>query len=155
MPDIPIIVSEKQAAAVGEPMIVCGNSDYTVTFAFDGEWTRYPQKTARFRFRQNGILRCTDVIFSGDTVEVPVLSDTLEVEVGVFAGNLRTTQPARIPCAACITDGAASRAPRRDDVYDQLLEYLAFFQLGGCLPIRTLPLRRTVTAGSVIRTEEE
>ncbi len=38
MPDIQITVASKIAAAQGSPSIVCGNSDYTAVFAFDGEW---------------------------------------------------------------------------------------------------------------------
>lgn len=74
--------------------IVCGNSDYQIRFTFDSEWNDYPQKTARFIW--NGSFH--DVSFTGNLCDVPVLYDTTEVEVGVYAGVLKTTTSAFIGC---------------------------------------------------------
>lgn len=74
--------------------IVCGNSDYTIKFTFDSEWIDYPEKTARFIW--NGSF--TDVDFTGDYCTVPIIYDTDEVEVGVYAGELKTTTSAYIGC---------------------------------------------------------
>lgn len=74
--------------------IVCGNSGYQIQFAFDGEWSAYSKKTARFIW--NG--EYTDVDFTGDICAVPVLHNITEVTVGVYAGNLSTTTPAVIDC---------------------------------------------------------
>ena len=121
MPEITITVTEKIAAAQGSPMIVCGNSDYAVKFIFDSEWDRYAQKTAHIRYFRNGRYQYDEVLFEGDTVEA---------EIGVFAGDIHTTTPARSPCARCITDGAPVHADPQPDVYNQLLEYLAAIQNG-------------------------
>ena len=130
MPEITITVTEKIAAAQGSPMIVCGNSDYAVKFIFDSEWDRYAQKTAHIRYFRNGRYQYDEVLFEGDTVEIPALYGTFEAEIGVFAGDIHTTTPARIPCARCITDGAPVHADPQPDVYNQLLEYLAAIQNG-------------------------
>ena len=128
---IMIEVIEKVAAVSGAPVIVCGNSDYTVVFAFDSEWDAYIAKTARFTYCKNGVFRYEDVLFEGDSVSVPVLRDVDEIAIGVCAGDLHNTTPARVPCARCITDGAPVHDPPAPDVYDQLMEYLAGLQGGG------------------------
>ena len=131
MPEIIITVSEKNAALSVPVTVVCGNSDYTVRFLFDSEWDAYIAKTARFTYCKNGVFRYEDVLFEGDSVSVPVLREADEVTVGVYAGDLHTTTPARVPCARCITDGAPVHDPPVPDVYDQLMEYLAGLQGGG------------------------
>lgn len=133
MADIQISVRSKVAKTVGSPEIVCGNSDYAITFDFDSEWDDYTEKTARFvRYDlKAGQMRHTDVLFSGNTVIAPVLYDTSAVAVGVYAGDIHTTTPARIACARCITDGAPAHEDPAPDVYAQLLEYLAGLSPGG------------------------
>lgn len=78
--------------------IVCGNNDYQITFAFDAEWAEHEEKVARFIW--NG--KFVDIIFTGDTVEVPLISQTKLLTVGVYAGELATTTPARIECTPSI-----------------------------------------------------
>ena len=125
MPNIEITVENKVAAVAGNPTIICGNSDYTVTFSFDAEWSAYAAKTCVFRFYYNGLRQKRSYLFTGTTVAVPILHDIDEVEIGVFAGNLHTTTPARVPCVRSITDSAASNGVPATDVYAQLMEYLA------------------------------
>ena len=78
--------------------IVCGNGDYQIQFSFDREWDAHDEKTARFIY--NG--QFTDVDFSktedNNICTVPILYDTTEVEVGVYAGELKTTTSAFIGC---------------------------------------------------------
>lgn len=74
--------------------IVCGNSDYKIKFSFDREWDAHKEKTARFIY--NG--QFTDVDFTGDLCPVPIIYDTPEVEVGVYASELKTTTSAFIGC---------------------------------------------------------
>ena len=154
MPNIQITVRGKTAQPEGAPVIVCGNSDYTVTFAFDNEWLQYTAKTARFCFMQNGVRRYYDVLFEGDTVSVPVLSDVYEVEIGVYAGDIHTSTPARIPCARSVTDGAPVHADPQPDVYNQLLEYLAAIQ-NGVAAVTAIPLVTAADGGTVVTREEE
>lgn len=78
--------------------IVCGNSDYVIAFTFDDEWSKYDKKMARFVV--NGTFK--DVAFTGTTCEVPILSNTNQLLVGVYAGELTTTTRATIPCLPSI-----------------------------------------------------
>ena len=122
MKNVAVTVQNKRATPDGS-VIVCGNSDYTITFAFDDEWTDYGVKTARFVYRAGGNAEHIDVVFDGDTVQVPVLRQTRYVLVGVFAGNLHTTTPARIPCALSVCDYSGGRAEAPpDEVYDKIME---------------------------------
>ena len=127
-----IIVTVRERAAEAEKgaYLICGNSGDSIQFDFDGEWDAYLTKTARFRYRVNGTEQYTDVLFTGTECAVPVLRNVTETAVGVYAGDIRTTTPARIPCAPCITDGAPQHADPAPDVYDQLMEYLAGLQGG-------------------------
>lgn len=95
---IKINIADKRARVEGEPVIVCGNSDYDIEFAFDSEWTNLADKKARFVWTSRGEQHRDDADIIGNTVKVPVLSGTSMVEIGVYGGNLRATTPARIPC---------------------------------------------------------
>ena len=96
--DIKINIVDKRPAVIGTPVIVCGNSDYSIEFTFDSEWSSATAKTARFVYVKAGTIKFQDVQLTGNTVAVPVLAGIREVMVGVYAGDLRTTTPARIPC---------------------------------------------------------
>ena len=126
MPEIRISIRNKIAAAEGKPAIICGNSDYTLFFDLDAEWAPYRAKTARFyRFdRRRGCFLHTDVLFTGNTVTVPVLRDTHEVAIGIFAGSLHAAAPVRIPCLPAVTDGADISDPITPDLYAQLFSYI-------------------------------
>lgn len=90
--------------------IVCGNSDYHITFAFDSEWDVYESKTARFIWNGNYV----DVIFTGNTVTVPMLSKTNLLKVGIYAGELSTTTSAEIPCIfSVLCESATAGTPDR------------------------------------------
>lgn len=121
MKNINITVENKRAAVVGSPTIICGNSDYTVTFAFDNEWSLTGPKTARFVYVKRGEVMHEDVLFDGNTVAVPVLSDVTFVNVGVFAGDLSTTTPAKVNCHPSILCGSGSVQAPTPDVYSQIM----------------------------------
>ena len=124
MPEITIQVRDKHATALESPEIVCGNSDYTVAFDLDSEWQSYATKTARFNYVRAGVRLHQDVIFQGTGCAVPVMHDVYEVTVGVYAGDIRTSTPAHIPCVQSATDDAAEHWQPKPDVYDQLLTLL-------------------------------
>lgn len=106
MPNINITVAEKIATNVTPGVvIVCGNSDYLVTFDFDAEWGTEPNRVARFVYYKNGKSLYQEAEFTGDTVSVPILSGVDYVLVGVYAGNLRTTTPAKVLCDRSILCG--------------------------------------------------
>jgi len=121
MKNINITVENKRATVVGSPVIICGNSDYTVTFAFDNEWSLTGPKTARFVYVKRGEVMHEDVPFSGNTVAVPVLSDVTFVNVGVFAGDLSTTTPAKVNCHPSILCGSGIVQAPTPDVYSQIM----------------------------------
>lgn len=125
MPDISINVAGKIATALGAPVIICGNSDYLARFTFDDEWSDYDVKTARFVYQAHGEMHSQDVVFEGDTAAVPVMAGVQEVLVGVYAGDLHTTTPARVPCERSILCWEPVHDEPTPDVYNQLLELLS------------------------------
>lgn len=136
MPEISIKVREKIAKVIGSPQIVCGNSDYAVTFDFDNEWDDYDAKTARIVWldKASGRLRHADVLFDGNAALLPAIYRADHVLIGVYAGDIRTTTPARVPCIGCITDDAPQHDDPSEDVYEQLLAYLERIAGGGNNP---------------------
>ena len=119
-----IKIKNKEASTVAG-CIVCGNSDYTITFVFDSEWAGLQYKTARFVYAEGDKIRHQDVGFSGNTVEVPVFRNITEVFVGVFSGEICTTTPARIVCKKSILCGDTSiPEPPSPDVYAQIVELI-------------------------------
>ena len=124
MPEITVKVRNKRAEVIGSPVIVCGNSGYTVTFDLDGEWSAYALKTARFNYVRDGVRLHQDVVFQGSTCAMPTMHDVYEVAVGVYAGSTHTSTAAHIPCERSATDDAAQHWDPAPDVYDQLLALL-------------------------------
>ena len=126
MPDICLKVRGKIAEAEGSPTIICGNSDYLLHFDLDEEWAPYHAKTVRFYwydYRRSAYLH-TDVLFEGLTAEVPVMRNTSEVAVGIYAGDLHASAPVRIPCLPAVTDGLDITDPLPPNLYVQLAAYL-------------------------------
>lgn len=122
--DIRVVVKDRVATAEGNPVIICGNSDYTITITFDDEWAGVEVKTALFKWLAADGVKKHEQPFTGDKVEVPILADTREVEVGVYAGNLTTTTGAAIRCKPCIRCGSGEKVEPSPDKYDQLMELI-------------------------------
>lgn len=122
---IKINVTNKRAVLVGSPVIVCGNSGYTLEFTFDAEWSAESVRTARFVYVRDGSVQYQDVVFSGPTAQVPVLANVQEVRVGVFAGELRTSTPALIPCERSIRCGTGAPEDPTPSQYDQIMALLS------------------------------
>lgn len=119
MPVINISVENKIAEADGT-LYVCGNSDFVAKFAFDAEWEAYENKTARFCYNNSYV----DVVFTGDKCPVPIISGTYFFNIGVYAGDLHTTTPARVPCKKSILCDTGFPADPPDDVYNQIMAKL-------------------------------
>lgn len=128
MPDINISIENKIAIKTDDTEYICDNNDYVVKFSFDTEWDAYSAKTARFIYND----RHEDIVFTGNQCAVPKISDTYFFNIGVFAGDLHTTTPARVPCKLSVLCGAGAPAAPTQDVYNQLLAKLN--ELGGVSP---------------------
>lgn len=126
---INISVRDKIATTQGKPVYICGNgvlneedeqqeSGFVVEFDFDDEWSGFAYKTARFY--ANGTVY--DKMFKGNRCPMPVILDTRHIEVGVFAGNLKTTTPAYLPAKKSILCGGGIPADPSPDVYGQIME---------------------------------
>ena len=125
---IEVQVRNKRAYAEGNPVYICGNADYIVHFDFDEEWNAHASKTARFIVDDGSYY---DVVFTGETCALPVLSDTWGISVGVYAGNLRTTTAARIDAKKSILCNGGMPAAPMDDVYAQIMAKLDEVAVGG------------------------
>ena len=119
MPVINISVENKIAEADGT-LYVCDNSDFIAKFAFDAEWEAYENKTARFCYNNSYV----DVVFTGNECPVPIISGTYFFNIGVYAGNLRTTTPARVPCKKSILCGSESESSVSQEVKNEFLDVL-------------------------------
>ena len=74
--------------------IVCGKNDNKITFAFDFVWEAYTNKIARFKWNSG----FEDVPIEGNTVTVPIITNSSQIEVGVYVDGLHATTAAIIPC---------------------------------------------------------
>lgn len=121
MKEINITIRDKIAENVSGSGYVCGNSDYMVIFDFDAEWDEFDTKTARF-VKQDKTF--TDVVFSGNECLMPILSNTYNIYVGVFAGDLHTTTPAHISAKKSILCDSGTPAAPSEDVYARIIAML-------------------------------
>lgn len=120
MPDINITVAHKVAVSDTQS-IVCDNSDYTVHWALDEEWSAYDTKTMRTIYMDGTF---ADKVFSGDTIELPVCTVPGAVQIGLFAGNIRTSRVAILRALPSVRSAAGAPADPTPDVYDQLMELI-------------------------------
>lgn len=94
---VEITIANRIASAPAGIELVCNNPTDTIQFKFDDEWASYDLKTARFSWANSFI----DVVFSGNTVQVPELMNTLYVFVGVYSDGIAST-PVKLQCKRSI-----------------------------------------------------
>lgn len=128
MPDINITVAHKVAVSDTQS-IVCDNSDYTVRWTLDEDWRAYDTKTMRTIYMDGTY---EDKVFSGDTIALPVCTVPGVVQIGLFAGNLRTSRVAIMRALPSVRSAAGAPADPTESVYDQLMELIK--GLGGADP---------------------
>lgn len=128
MPDINITVAHKVVVSDTQT-IVCDNSDYTVHWTLDEEWSAYDTKTMRTIYMDGTF---TDKVFAGDTVALPVCTVPGAVQIGLFAGDIRASRMAIMRALPSVRSAAGSPADPTPDVYDQLMELIK--GLGGADP---------------------
>lgn len=126
MPTIHINVKNRVATANGDSRIINGNSDYNIEFDFDAEWADLNNKIGIFAYNDAAAHKWAyqTVLFSGNTCTVPILRDIHCVYVGVTAGNVRVTTPAKVQCRLSISDYADTEDPPSADVWGQILAKL-------------------------------
>ena len=125
--ELKVKVRKKVAQGCGR-RIVCANSDYTVRFDLDEEWSGYAAKTMRVDYG-NGTY--TDVVFTGETAALPVIRGRRMIRIGLYAGNIHTTTPAAYECEESISDAGGIPAAPEADVYAQLTELLESGKIKG------------------------
>lgn len=119
MPEIKIKIRDKRAGGTGT--IICGNSDYTVVWDLDAEWAAYDTKTMRVNLADGTY---QDVVFTGDSVALPVVSTPGWVSVGLYAGDLHTSRAADLRVLPSVTTPGGAPADPPESVYDQLMELI-------------------------------
>lgn len=126
MHTIQISVCDKIATQTDGTVIINGNSDYNIEFDFDAEWADLNNKVGIFAYNDAAAHKWAyqTVMFSGNTCTVPILRDIHCVYVGVTAGNVRVTTPAKVPCRLSISDYADTEEPPSADVWGQILAKL-------------------------------
>ena len=126
MPTIHINVKNRVATANGDSRIINGNSDYNIEFDFDAEWADLNNKIGIFAYNDAAAHKWAyqTVMFSGNTCAVPILRDIHCVYVGVTAGNVRVTTPAKVQCRLSISDYADTEEPPSADIWGQILAKL-------------------------------
>ena len=128
MPDINITVAHKVAVSDTQS-ILCDNSDYPVHWTLDDEWSAYDTKTMRTIYMDGTY---TDTVFSGVVVALPVCTVPGAVQIGLFAGDIRTSRVAILRALPSVRSGAGAPADPTESVYDQLMDLIK--GLGGVDP---------------------
>lgn len=107
---IMIKVTDKVPELVSGPdYVVCDNSDYTVAWQLDEEWAQFESRTMQVNYKDGTYER---VLFTGNTCALPALPVPGPVHVGLFAGNIHTTRPARLLAVrSATTDSGEERDP--------------------------------------------
>ena len=126
MHTIQISVRDKIATQTDGTVIINGNSDYSIEFDFDAEWSDLNNKVGVFAYPDAAAHKWAyqPVLFSGNTCTVPILRDIHCVYVGVTAGNVRVTTPAKVQCRLSISDYADTEEPPSADIWGQILAKL-------------------------------
>lgn len=120
MREIFVTIRQRLASLAGGQAYICGDGDSWVVFDLDDEWSSLPVRTARFQ-TESGY---TDTVFRGNRCPIPVIGYARRLEVGLYAGNVRTTTPAPIPLVEGIRSAWGTPEPPAPTVFDQLMELL-------------------------------
>lgn len=119
---IVIKVTDKVPELVSGPeYVVCDNSDYTVVWQLDEEWAQLEHRTMQVNYKDGTYER---VLFTGDACALPAIPVPGPVHVGLFAGDIHTTRPARLLAVrSATTDSGEERTPMPNG-YAQAIEAL-------------------------------
>lgn len=119
---IVIKVTDKVPELVSGPeYVVCDNSDYTVAWQLDEEWAQLEHRTMQVNYKDGTYER---VLFTGSSCTLPAIPVSGPVHVGLFAGDIHTTRPARLLAVrSATTDSGEERTPMPNG-YAQAIEEL-------------------------------
>ena len=129
MREIKITVREKTPFLCDpSARIVSDNNDYRLIFDFDDEWSAYKYKTV-FAVLESGDY--LSIITDSDAADLPAISGTRFLSVGVSAGDIKTSRYVRIPVDSSVRDIAGiSIDPPEQSVYDTLMKKLNEIESG-------------------------
>lgn len=115
------VVDKVPIVASGPQYVVCDNSDYTVVWQLDEEWAQLEHRTMQVNYKGGTYER---VLFTGDSCTLPAIPVSGPVHVGLFAGDIHTTRPARLLAVrSATTDSGEERDPMPNG-YAQAIEAL-------------------------------
>jgi len=120
---IKIEVKDKIAKRINyDDYIVCENKDYVVDFDFDDEWEDNHTKTAIFTYKNASQNTSVEVVFAGNICGIPPILNATKVEIGVYAGDLRTSTNATVPCKKSALSSTGLPQDPLPDVYTQIIQ---------------------------------
>ena len=111
---VPIVVS-------GPQYVVCDNSDYTVVWQLDEEWAQFESRTMQVNYKDGTYER---VLFTGDTCALPAIPVKDWFYIGLFAGDIHTTRPAKLFANRAITTDSGEERDPMPNGYAQAIEAL-------------------------------
>ena len=111
---VPIVVS-------GPQYVVCDNSDYTVVWQLDEEWAQLEHRTMQVNYKDGTYER---VLFTGNTCALPAFPVSGPVHVGLFAGDIHTTRPARLLAVRSATTDSGEERDSMPNGYAQAIKAL-------------------------------
>lgn len=111
---VPIVVS-------GPQYVVCDNSDYIVVWQLDEEWAQFEHRTMQVNYKDGTYER---VLFTGDSCTLPAIPVPGPVHVGLFAGDIHTTRPARLLAVRSATTDCGEERNPTPDGYAQAIKAL-------------------------------
>ena len=119
---IVIKVTDKVPELVSGPdYVVCDNSDYTVVWQLDEEWAQFEHRTMQVNYKEGTYER---VLFTGDTCALPAIPVQGPVHVGLFAGDIHTTRPARLLAVRSATTDCGEERDPMPNGYAQAIKAL-------------------------------
>lgn len=119
MATVNVTIRERIASAPSGISLVCNNPSDVIQFDFDSEWSSITLKTARFSWQRSYV----DIPFTGNTVNVPDISKTNMVELGVYADGITTTA-VKIPYKHSIKSIGGAVSEPATDTYNQLVQMI-------------------------------
>lgn len=119
MKEITVKISNK-IALCQKRYLISSNSNYSVKFEFDDEWSSEPLKTARILFAD----KVYEIPFAGNTVELPKIPFCSEISVGVYSANLASTFASLGCIVSCADCDAENIYEFTTDQYNAIVELI-------------------------------